>query len=98
MLALAGLLYSSYHSTIEREETNLRNLAAAYAAQTHYATLALDMALAGDVDGAAGPAASTVDDELAAEVYVLGPDGQRRASRPALHHGNNAPAPVSMPG
>jgi diguanylate cyclase (GGDEF)-like protein/PAS domain S-box-containing protein len=47
-LALAGLLYSSYQGTIEREETNLRNLAEAYAAQAHYATLALDMALARD--------------------------------------------------
>jgi hypothetical protein len=28
-LALGGLLYSSYHSTIEREQTNLRNLATA---------------------------------------------------------------------
>jgi diguanylate cyclase (GGDEF)-like protein len=54
-LALAGLLYSSYHSTIEREETNLHNLAAAYAAQTHYAMLALDTALARNANGASAP-------------------------------------------
>ena len=41
-LTLAGLLVSSYHDTIAREQTNLRNLAEAFAAQTHYATLALD--------------------------------------------------------
>ncbi|MFS2020813.1 hypothetical protein ACEN88_30065, partial [Massilia sp. CT11-108] len=45
-VTLAGLLVSSYHDTIEREQTNLRNLAEAFAAQTHYATLALDLALA----------------------------------------------------
>jgi hypothetical protein len=45
-LTLAGLLVSSYHDTIAREQTNLRNLAEAFAAQTHYATLALDLALA----------------------------------------------------
>jgi diguanylate cyclase (GGDEF)-like protein/PAS domain S-box-containing protein len=94
-LALAGLLYSSYHSTIEREETNLRNLAAAYAAQTHYATLALDMALASGAGGAAGPSASAVNDDLAAQVYVLTPDGQRRASGPALRPGKDAPGAAS---
>jgi diguanylate cyclase (GGDEF)-like protein/PAS domain S-box-containing protein len=95
-LALAGLLYSSYNSTIEREETNLRNLAAAYAAQTHYATLALDMALASGAGGAAGPSASAVNDDLAAQVYVLGPDGQRRASGPALRPGKDAPGAASV--
>jgi diguanylate cyclase (GGDEF)-like protein len=53
-LALAGLLYSSYHSTIEREQTNLRNLAAAYAAETYYAMLARDTALTNGADGAGG--------------------------------------------
>jgi diguanylate cyclase (GGDEF)-like protein len=58
-VALAGLLYSSYRSTIEREETNLRNLAAAYAAQTYYAMLALDTALARGANGiGAGPPAT----------------------------------------
>ncbi|MGZ5183261.1 MAG: hypothetical protein ACXWC2_22510, partial [Ramlibacter sp.] len=94
-LALAGLLYSSYHSTIEREETNLRNLAAAYAAQTHYATLALDMALANGADGATGPSASAVNDDLAAQVYVLAPDGRRQAFGPPLRPGKDAPGGTS---
>jgi diguanylate cyclase (GGDEF)-like protein/PAS domain S-box-containing protein len=96
-LTLAGLLYSSYHSTIQREQTNLRNLAAAYAAQTHYATLALDMVLARGADGADGPLAKAVHDDLAAQVYVLGPDGQRRASGPASSPGETAPEPASAP-
>jgi diguanylate cyclase (GGDEF)-like protein/PAS domain S-box-containing protein len=95
-LALTGLLYSSYHSTIEREETNLRNLAAAYAAQTHYATLALDMALASGAGGAAGPSAGAVNDDLAAQVYVVAPDGQRRTVGPALRPGKDAPVATSM--
>jgi diguanylate cyclase (GGDEF)-like protein len=70
-LALAGLLYSSYQSTIEREQTNLRNLAAAYAAQTYYAMLALDTELARGADGAgAMPAAAAVIKRQAARVYA----------------------------
>jgi glucose uptake protein GlcU len=30
---IAGVLFSSYRDTVEREETNLHNLAAAFAAQ-----------------------------------------------------------------
>jgi diguanylate cyclase (GGDEF)-like protein/PAS domain S-box-containing protein len=97
-LALAGLLYSSYQSTVEREQTNLRNLAAAYAAQTHYATLALDMALASGTDGAAGPSASAVNGDLSAEVYVMAPGGQRRASGPALRPGKDAPGTAAADG
>jgi diguanylate cyclase (GGDEF)-like protein len=75
-LATAGLLYSSYHSTIEREQTNLRNLAAAYAAQTYYAMLALDTALPRDTsgaNGASGPQGSPPQVALGAP----GPDGRR---------------------
>ena len=68
-LGLAGLLYSSYHSTIEREQTNLRNLAAAYAAETYYAMLALDMALASGADGTV-PATAAVVRQGTARVYV----------------------------
>jgi diguanylate cyclase (GGDEF)-like protein/PAS domain S-box-containing protein len=86
-LALAGLLFSSYRSTIEREQTNLRNLAAAYAAQAHYAMLALDTALAHGAGGAAAPDAAL--DHLGARVYFVGPDGQSRAAAAA---GNGMPA------
>jgi diguanylate cyclase (GGDEF)-like protein/PAS domain S-box-containing protein len=89
-LVLVGLLYSSYRSTIRREQTNLRNLAVAFAAQTHYATLALDMKLARDAerllhgrDDVAGTLAGAVRDDLPARVYVLGPDGQVRATSSA---------------
>lgn len=85
-LVLAGLLFSSYRSTIRREQTNLRNLASAFAAQTHYATLALDMTLARDAerilhgnDSVAGTLAGAVRDHMPSRVYVLGPDGQVRA-------------------
>ena len=79
-LALAALLLSSYHNTIAREQTNLRNLAEAFAAQTHYATLALDMVLASDAGrvlsepnaGARIPARG-VREDMAAFVYVLAP-------------------------
>jgi diguanylate cyclase (GGDEF)-like protein len=74
-LALAGLLYSSYHSTIEREETNLGNLAGAYAAQTYYAMLALDAALARNADGAGVVPGSPPQVALGAP----GPDGKGAA-------------------
>jgi diguanylate cyclase (GGDEF)-like protein len=80
-LALAALLYSSYHSTIKREQTNLRNLAAAYAAETYYAMLALDAELARGADGAL-PAASAATGRQAARVYLQAPDGQRHAPGP----------------
>jgi diguanylate cyclase (GGDEF)-like protein/PAS domain S-box-containing protein len=86
-LVLAGLLFSSYRNTIRREQTNLRNLASAFAAQAHYATLALDMTLARDAeralhghDAVAGTLAGAVRDDMPSHVYVLGPDGQVRAS------------------
>jgi diguanylate cyclase (GGDEF)-like protein len=69
-LALAGLLYSSYRSTIEREQTNLRNLAAAYAAQTHYAMLALDAELARGAAGAGAVPATAVIKHQATRVYA----------------------------
>jgi diguanylate cyclase (GGDEF)-like protein len=76
-LALGGLLVSSYHSTIEREQTNLRNLAAAYAAETHYAMLALDAALTRGADGTGEvPAATAVYNHRGTRVYTLpGPAG-----------------------
>ena len=49
-LTLAGLLASSYRGTVGREQTNLHNLATAFAARTRYATLAMDMALARDAE------------------------------------------------
>jgi len=70
-LALAGLLYSSYHSTIEREQTNLRNLAAAYAAETHYAMLARDTALA------SGAGAVVRDGAVQVSLGEPGSDGAR---------------------
>jgi diguanylate cyclase (GGDEF)-like protein/PAS domain S-box-containing protein len=96
-LALAGLLFSSYHSTIEREQTNLRNLATAYAAQAYYAMLALDTALARDADGTPAPAGTTVMRHTSARVYFLGPDGQRRPAGSAVRPGNDVPVPVRAP-
>jgi diguanylate cyclase (GGDEF)-like protein len=74
-LALAGLLTSSYQSTIEREEINLRNLAAAYAAQTHYAMLALDTRLARSGDSASAAAAPAGEPHVA--LGAPGRDGRR---------------------
>jgi diguanylate cyclase (GGDEF)-like protein len=69
-LALAGLLFSSYRSTVEREQTNLRNLASAYSSQAYYAMLALDTALArGPGTAAAGGTAT--------RVHLQEPDGRR---------------------
>lgn len=93
-LALGGLLYSSYHSTIEREETNLRNLATAYAAQAYYAMLALDTALARDADGAPAPAGTTVIRHTSARVYLLGPDGQPPPAGSAVPRGKDVPVPA----
>ena len=76
-LTLAGLLVSSYHSTVAREETNLRNLAAAYAAQTHYAVLALDTRLARGADSPG--AAPGGDPEIT--LGAPGPDGRRTTIR-----------------
>jgi diguanylate cyclase (GGDEF)-like protein/PAS domain S-box-containing protein len=45
-VVIAGVLFSSYRATLEREETNLHNLAKAFAAETHYATRGLDLILA----------------------------------------------------
>jgi diguanylate cyclase (GGDEF)-like protein/PAS domain S-box-containing protein len=89
-VTLAGLLVSSYRDTIEREQTNLRNLAEAFAAQTHYATLALDLALARGAehapqDGVGTPAVLPGETLIPARVRRLGPDAPRR------------PAPGSMP-
>jgi diguanylate cyclase (GGDEF)-like protein/PAS domain S-box-containing protein len=83
-VTLAGLLVSSYHDTIEREQTNLRNLAEAFAAQTHYAALALDLALAraaehapeDGTDMAALPGGAL--EAIPARVRRLGPDAARR--------------------
>ena len=83
-VTLAGLLVSSYHDTIEREQTNLRNLAEAFAAQTHYAALALDLALAraaehtpeDGTDMAALPGGAL--EAIPARVRRLGPDAPRR--------------------
>jgi diguanylate cyclase (GGDEF)-like protein len=81
-MALAGLLYSSYHSTIEREETNLRNLAVAYAAQTYYAMLALDTALARGADGVGAVTATTgVAQHQPTRVYAR-PGAPGRAGAP----------------
>jgi diguanylate cyclase (GGDEF)-like protein/PAS domain S-box-containing protein len=79
-LTLAALLVSSYHDTIAREQTNLRNLAEAFAAQTHYATLALDLALAraterAQQDGAAAVMPGGALEDIPARVRRLGPDG-----------------------
>jgi diguanylate cyclase (GGDEF)-like protein/PAS domain S-box-containing protein len=78
-LTLAGLLVSSYHDTIAREQTNLRNLAEAFAAQTHYATLALDLALARATertppDGTAAAMPGGAFEDIPARVRRLGPD------------------------
>jgi diguanylate cyclase (GGDEF)-like protein/PAS domain S-box-containing protein len=43
---VAGVLFSTYRATIEREETNLHNLANAFSAETRYATRALELVLA----------------------------------------------------
>jgi diguanylate cyclase (GGDEF)-like protein/PAS domain S-box-containing protein len=103
-LLLAGLLYSSYRNTIKREQTNLRNLAAAFAAQTHYATLALDMTLAREAeralrrhhDAGATPA-SAVRIYTPYRVYVLGPDGQVHATPFPLDHATQPSMPRMGP-
>ncbi|MCS0633927.1 EAL domain-containing protein [Telluria mixta] len=84
-VTLAGLLVSSYHDTIEREQTNLRNLAEAFAAQTHYATLALDLALARAAEHAPQDGTDTAavlsggaPEAIPARVRRLGPDAPRR--------------------
>ncbi|MFS2133240.1 EAL domain-containing protein [Telluria sp. Tellsp131] len=84
-VTLAGLLVSSYHDTIEREQTNLRNLAEAFAAQTHYATLALDLALARAAEHAPQDGSDTAaalpggaPEAIPARVRRLGPDAPRR--------------------
>ena len=78
-LTLAGLLVSSYHDTIAREQTNLRNLAEAFAAQTHYATLALDLALAraaerAPLDGTVAAMPGGALEDIPARVRRLDPD------------------------
>jgi diguanylate cyclase (GGDEF)-like protein/PAS domain S-box-containing protein len=45
-IVIAAVLFSSYRATVEREETNLHNLARAFAAETHYATRGLELILA----------------------------------------------------
>lgn len=104
-MVLASLLFSSYYSTIKREQTNLRNLAAAFSAQTHYATLALDITLARDAEralrgpeSAQGPLVGAVRDDMPTQVYVLAPDGQLRAASPALPAGARLPVPVLSQG
>jgi diguanylate cyclase (GGDEF)-like protein/PAS domain S-box-containing protein len=42
---VGAVLFSSYRATVEREETNLDNLAGAFAAQTRYATRAIELIL-----------------------------------------------------
>jgi len=78
-LTLAGLLASSYRGTIAREQTNLRNLAEAFAAQTHYATLALDLALAraterAPQDGTVAAMPGGAIEDIPARVRRLDPD------------------------
>ena len=88
-VTLAGLLVSSYHDTIQREQTNLRNLAEAFAAQTHYATLALDLALArGAQDGTDTPAVlpGGAAEAIPARVRRLGPDAPRRPQPSGAPH------------
>ena len=92
-LALAGVLFSSYRSTIEREQTNLRNLAAAYAAQAYYAMLALDTALAHGAGGAAVPAFGAAVDHHAARIYLRGPGRVRRPAH-AARPGQETPMPA----
>jgi diguanylate cyclase (GGDEF)-like protein/PAS domain S-box-containing protein len=87
---LAGLLASSYHGTIAREQTNLRNLAEAFAAQTHYATLALDLALAratehAPQDGTVAAMPGGAIEDIPARVHRFGPDAAP------------APAPAGTP-
>jgi diguanylate cyclase (GGDEF)-like protein/PAS domain S-box-containing protein len=45
-VVVAGVLFSTYRATIAREETNLQNLANAFAAETRYATRAFELILA----------------------------------------------------
>jgi diguanylate cyclase (GGDEF)-like protein/PAS domain S-box-containing protein len=102
-LTLAGLLVSSYHDTIAREQTNLRNLAEAFAAQTHYATLALDLALARATErttlngtNAAMPGGAFED--IPARVRRLGPDAPHLpAPGGAPRIGIGVPAPGGGP-
>jgi diguanylate cyclase (GGDEF)-like protein/PAS domain S-box-containing protein len=85
---IAGVLFSSYRATVARELTNLQNLAGAFAAQTRYATRALELVLnsserhyARTLQGkrGAGEPEYLSHDPGAAEsllgVYVYGPDG-----------------------
>jgi diguanylate cyclase (GGDEF)-like protein len=98
-LAVGGLLYSSYRSTLEREQTSLRNLASAYAAQAYYAMLALDTALAQGAADPALPADSAMARATAARIYLQGPDGRRAALEAVVGAGQDAtlPAPGGPP-
>jgi diguanylate cyclase (GGDEF)-like protein len=93
-LAVAGLLYSSYRSTIEREQTSLRNLASAYASQAYYAMLALDTTLARGAAGPALPAGSTMAGATATRIYLQGRDGRRTAPEAAVGGGLDAALPA----
>jgi diguanylate cyclase (GGDEF)-like protein/PAS domain S-box-containing protein len=46
-IVIAAVLVTSYRDTIEREETNLHNLATAFAAETHQSMRAIELILAG---------------------------------------------------
>jgi diguanylate cyclase (GGDEF)-like protein/PAS domain S-box-containing protein len=97
-LTLAGLLVSSYHDTIAREQTNLRNLAEAFAAQTHYATLALDLALARAAErtpagGAVGALPGGALEAIPARVRRLDPGAAH-----ALAPGGGARIGIALPG
>lgn len=103
-LVLAGLLFTSYNNTIAREQTNLRNLAAAFAAQTHYAARALDLALAHESQrilnghGAADAVTTAVRGDMPVRVFIFSPDGSLKASNTIMPAGSPTPVPRAAAG
>jgi diguanylate cyclase (GGDEF)-like protein/PAS domain S-box-containing protein len=104
---ITGVLFSSYRATVERELTNLQNLAGAFAAQTRFATRSLELVLNNTersyLRASRGRHAGNEAPDLSQEpgapesllgVYLYAPDGEllaRELSHPMV------PAPPAPP-
>ena len=96
MLCTAFVLASNYRDTIRQEETNLRNLAIAFSAQTMSAIRSLDQLLDGErdnyltnpegPDGSGAPPPHSISQAVHRHVLgvtLYGTDGRRLAGHPA---------------
>jgi diguanylate cyclase (GGDEF)-like protein/PAS domain S-box-containing protein len=102
---LGGVLFSSYRDVMAREETNLQNLAGAFASQVHYATRALELyihnaepELLKELGHRSALPQDNVDDEVASDemvkgMYLFGPDGKLVAR----HFARSPALPPSLP-